>query len=97
MTTLGIKVITAALAGALVGGAALAAQANDAFDLDLNAIDDRSVVQTQVANDGDVVLPLDFSHPANLVVHCNIDGTDHAVASFEICDAAGGSATSAEI
>ena len=44
MTTLGIKVITAALAGALVGGAALAAQANDAFDLDLNAIDDRSVV-----------------------------------------------------
>ena len=96
MTTLGIKVLTATLAGALIGGAALAAQPNDAFDLDLNAFDGGSAMQMQVADEGYVTLPLDLIHPANLVVYCNIDGTDHTVASFEICDAAGGTPVAAE-
>ncbi len=97
MTTLGIKALTATLAGVLVGGAVLAAQSSEAMNTDPMATNDTFDLQTQVADDRNVLLPFDLSHQASLVVHCNIDGTEHAVASFEICDAAGGSPVSAEI
>ncbi|MEM8588773.1 MAG: hypothetical protein AAGG65_12000 [Pseudomonadota bacterium] len=97
MTTLGIKVLMATLAGVLVGGAALAAQSSEAMTTDPMAMNDTFDLQAQIADDPDVVLPFDLNHQANLVVHCNIDGTEHAVASFEVCDAVGGSPVSAEI
>jgi len=36
-------------------------------------------------------------HAANLVVYCDIGGTEHAVGSFAVCDAAGGNPTAAEV
>lgn len=97
MTTLGIKALTATLAGVLAGGVALAAQSGEAMDAGSMMANDTFDLQTSIAGDADIAQPLDFSHPANLVVHCSIDGTEHAVASFEICDAVGGSPVSAEI
>ncbi|MEM7441868.1 MAG: hypothetical protein AAF414_00925 [Pseudomonadota bacterium] len=48
-------------------------------------------------NEGPTIFALDDVYPANLVVACDIGGTQMDVGSFEACDLAGGQAISAEI